>query len=1093
MSRLTGALLALVCLACGGAARSGAAEPEGVAGRVVDHTGAGVASAKVWVVGGSRDEPEAVAEATTDGQGAFSFPGFWEGQARKGPPQEDHALLQCDGPGRRRPDRLVDLCVPREHGVNQDWLVETGEAGGRVVDAAGKPVAGAEVIPAVFSRSHAKRSSADYVRLIPGLARPLAATTAEDGSFMLRRIPKGCEVQATVSTRGFGAPRVSWDSTKPVTIALEGRLGSIEGRLVTPDARLLPSELSLSLHRSPPDHHPGGSFQLLYNRTLKVGGGGRFRSEGVPPGRYAISVWADPDSALQCRPDPRRGGRPRRQGRRRERPAPPPRDDHRSGRRRDERRRGHRGRRECVAPLGAITQQGDSDETDGEGRYTVNVAPGKILIQPSSTPKSHLASTTRTVPGTTSRPTATGPTPAAAGRGARRRRGRRGRKPVERAEVHLLKPDPMGFTAGGAPRGPRRTGPSGSNSLTPTTPCPCGPGRRKRRRMGPSIRPGKQSGKLTLPIEPKNASRVHGPSPTAREARPRGDGQALVGQELRQRKDPVLGVGSVLEAYTTDGDGRLASSALWPGDRYKVTRLEAEGYGKAESPEITGRAGVDHDFSTIRLLGTGAHVGGRVVDTAGKPVAGATIFNRGDAPKAVTTSTDAGGKFRLDGLFVGGKYAFARKDGYRFTGVRVERDSDDVTLTLRGVDETPPPWAPVEPATSEEEKAFAKRVLTKLWERYGKDASKNGVHLHPPHGPDRRADGAEVVGPGGGRYDAHQPGGGGGRRRDRRRRGGRVAHGTRVGSSQYILQGSPSGSPGGPREALKFAEEAAVQARAMEQPNRAGAMAKSAAVLVRLGRKEAGLALVNEAAEAAARMGFESRQAYARGNVAGALAPFDVERALALVEPMKDEGDRDRYLGFIATALAGTDPERALAVAAKISERSSTPQSVKVAIAYALGVANLPDDAVRAIQGMKGYAAAKYQAEAYGWPRWPSRARQGAPRPSSTARRCRWTGRKTSRAGPISAAGPDRPRGSPRARSVPGIRHGRVVARPGLAAVRRAPRPVDGSPVAGDRRAVLALTDPGAARQILRDLEARSACVPTSRQVADRRWLMAWP
>ena len=58
-------------------------------------------------------------------------------------------------------------------------------------------------------------------------------------------------------------------------------------------------------------------------------------------------------------------------------------------------------------------------------------------------------------------------------------------------------------------------------------------------------------------------------------------------------------------------------------------------------------------------------------------MADVTVFNRGDAPEAVTTRTDAGGKFRLDGLFVGGKYVFARKDGYRFTGVRVERDSDD--------------------------------------------------------------------------------------------------------------------------------------------------------------------------------------------------------------------------------------------------------------------------------------------------------------------------------------------------------------------------------------------------------------------------------
>ena len=78
-----GALLALFCLAYGGPARSRAAEPDGLAGRVVDASGAGVASVKVWVVGGSWEEPEAVAETTTDGQGAFSFPGLWDEQNRQ--------------------------------------------------------------------------------------------------------------------------------------------------------------------------------------------------------------------------------------------------------------------------------------------------------------------------------------------------------------------------------------------------------------------------------------------------------------------------------------------------------------------------------------------------------------------------------------------------------------------------------------------------------------------------------------------------------------------------------------------------------------------------------------------------------------------------------------------------------------------------------------------------------------------------------------------------------------------------------------------------------------------------------------------------
>ena len=92
-----------------------------------------------------------------------------------------------------------------------------------------------------------------------------------------------------------------------------------------------------------------------------------------------------------------------------------------------------------------------------------------------------------------------------------------------------------------------------------------------------------------------------------------------------------------------------------------------------------------------------------------------------------------------------------------------------------------------------------------------------------------------------------------------------------------------------------------------------------------------------------------------------------LERRL-LVEPMKDENDRDRYLGFIATALAPSDPKRALDGGGKIGERSSTPQSVKVAIVYALGVSGRRDEAMRVIEGMKGrYAAEKYQGEAYGW------------------------------------------------------------------------------------------------------------------------------
>jgi hypothetical protein len=102
-SRPTVALLVLAFLDCGGGARAGAVEPEGIAGCVLDKTGAGVASAKVWVVVGSWEEPETVAEATADGQGAFPFPRFWEEQAREGVLKRithSFSLVARDGGGR---------------------------------------------------------------------------------------------------------------------------------------------------------------------------------------------------------------------------------------------------------------------------------------------------------------------------------------------------------------------------------------------------------------------------------------------------------------------------------------------------------------------------------------------------------------------------------------------------------------------------------------------------------------------------------------------------------------------------------------------------------------------------------------------------------------------------------------------------------------------------------------------------------------------------------------------------------------------------------------------------------------------------------
>ena len=123
----------------------------------------------------------------------------------------------------------------------------------------------------------------------------------------------------------------------------------------------------------------------------------------------------------------------------------------------------------------------------------------------------------------------------------------------------------------------------------------------------------------------------------------------------------------MLESFTTSKAGWFVFRDLWPGDRYKVVD-RGPGRGKAEMPEVTGKAGETHDFGSIVLTGIDGYLAGRVVGSDGRPIASATVFNRGDGPRAVEALTDDQGRFRLEGLFPGIKYAFARKDGYRFTG-----------------------------------------------------------------------------------------------------------------------------------------------------------------------------------------------------------------------------------------------------------------------------------------------------------------------------------------------------------------------------------------------------------------------------------------
>jgi hypothetical protein len=101
-----------------------------------------------------------------------------------------------------------------------------------------------------------------------------------------------------------------------------------------------------------------------------------------------------------------------------------------------------------------------------------------------------------------------------------------------------------------------------------------------------------------------------------------------------------------------------------------------------ESAKVRGVAGRVHDIGVMTLPKTGGIVAGVVVDASGTPVGGVRIFNEGDGPMPLTTSTGADGRFRLEGFFAGPVYVFARKQGYRFTGVRTRSDETNLRVTL---------------------------------------------------------------------------------------------------------------------------------------------------------------------------------------------------------------------------------------------------------------------------------------------------------------------------------------------------------------------------------------------------------------------------
>ncbi len=155
------------------------------------------------------------------------------------------------------------------------------------------------------------------------------------------------------------------------------------------------------------------------------------------------------------------------------------------------------------------------------------------------------------------------------------------------------------------------------------------------------------------------------------------------------------------------------------------------------------------------------------------------------------------------------------------------------------------------------------------------------------------------------------------------------------------------------------------RARTLEPAERSAALAKAGAILARTGRPKDGRALIDEAVGIAERAGGDDIPALDRAAIAAALAPFDLNRALALLEPIEAE-DKDRCVALVARAIATSDPGRAVALADAMQGPGNHRELVKTPVAYRIG-AERPDEAIKIIEGIKRPDAGRWQAEAFGW------------------------------------------------------------------------------------------------------------------------------
>jgi len=388
-------------------------------------------------------------------------------------------------------------------------------------------------------------------------------------------------------------------------------------------------------------------------------------------------------------------------------------------------------------------------------------------------------------------------------------------------------------------------------------------------------------------------------------------------------------------------DGVFETPALWPDENYHLV-ASAPGYAPVESAAVYGPAGETTTLAPLVLTRNDLTIAGRVVDSEGRPLEGAKVFNSGDADKPLVSTTGADGRFALEGLYEGPLYLLARRSGCRAAGWRGAAGGEPVEIALSPSDQ-PIPRAPIaksdERARFAAEQELARRLVVDLWalrERFDDNPRAASTSRFRQRRSSSQAETAVRLSKVMARLDLNQA------LAWSVAEGGRLDEAVRVeavmgdfkndvdralallrGMKTYAARSALLAmarreiAAGKQEQAIRLLEAALAAAPSesafvgpdarWQDSDLASARAQVGALAIRAGRVEWGAKLLGQAADSAEKAAPED--AMTRGRVAAALAVLDPERALRLLRTIQNAPGFASYYSYAghAAAMAGAN------------------------------------------------------------------------------------------------------------------------------------------------------------------------------------------